>query len=625
MLQNIRDNIQGTLAKVIIAIICIPFVLFGVESLVGVGGSGDVAEVNGVEITEQQLIEATELRKRQLIAQMGDNLDPSMLEDSRLRSEALQSLIDKELLLQQARNMELIVSKDQLDRAIVNNPDFQQDGEFSNELFHQRLLAAGFNAEIFTRLYRHDLLVNQLASGIVSTGFMTEQEMAINARFTYEKRDIRYITLDIAKMKNSLKPSADELKAYYDAHQSEYKTDEYVDVEYIELNLQDFIKPVDESVLKQAYSDELASRNSSDQREISHLLLDVNGDRSKKDAIALLNQIKGKLAGGAKFADLVAEYSEDLGSKGSDGYLGVFDEQVFPPEFAPAVTSLEEGGVSDVVSTDAGVHLIRLNRLVKDNPPTFAERKADLEQHLALEQAQPAFYEAVEILKNESFNAADLAGPSEMVDSPIKFAGKVKRTGTDGIFANPQIVSALYSEEVLTDGQNSEAVEIDPEHVVVVRVKEHKLPEVMPYEQVEGRVVDSVKTDQAKELLQNNAAVIEAELVAGGDVEKVAQKSGDAWQLLLAATRNQPQDREIIDAAFKLPTAPAGQRAIDTVDLASGNVAIITVDNVKQGELADIPEQERQLIRAYLGRAMAAEIFSEFEQSIENNADIEVL
>ena len=122
MLQNIRDNIQGTIAKVIIAIICIPFVLFGVESLVSGGGNNEVADVNGVEISEQQLLEAVALRKRQLISQMGENIDPAMLEDARVRAEALDSLIERELLLQEAHSMGLIISKQQFRSGDYSKP-----------------------------------------------------------------------------------------------------------------------------------------------------------------------------------------------------------------------------------------------------------------------------------------------------------------------------------------------------------------------------------------------------------------------------------------------------------------------------------------------------------------------
>ena len=62
MLQDIRNNFQGTFAKIVIAIICIPFVLFGVESLFGGGAGNKVAEIDGEVITSQDLNQAIFLR-----------------------------------------------------------------------------------------------------------------------------------------------------------------------------------------------------------------------------------------------------------------------------------------------------------------------------------------------------------------------------------------------------------------------------------------------------------------------------------------------------------------------------------------------------------------------------------
>ena len=114
-------------------------------------------------------------------------------------------------------------------------------------------------------------------------------------------------------------------------------------------------------------------------------------------------------------------------------------------------------------------------------------------------------------------------------------------------------------------------------------------------------------------------------LVDGADVEELAKEKGEQWQLLLAAKRNQPQDREIVAAAFKLPAAGDNQRALDVVSLASGDVAVIAVNNVKPGKLADINPQEKEFIQTYLSRAVSAETFAEFQQAIKDKADIREL
>ena len=107
MLQDIRQNVKGPAAKIIVGLIVIAFSLFGIESiLVGSGGSG-VAEVNGEEISPLELQQAVTTQQRRLIAMMGDQLDPALLDDQRLSQQALQGLIGRKLLMQAAQEMDL--------------------------------------------------------------------------------------------------------------------------------------------------------------------------------------------------------------------------------------------------------------------------------------------------------------------------------------------------------------------------------------------------------------------------------------------------------------------------------------------------------------------------------------
>ena len=100
MLQNIRDNIQGTAAKVIIAIIIVPFALFGIDSLFNTSSQPPAASINGEKVSEAELQQAIAMQKRRFISVMGQQLDPAMLDDAVLRKPALDTLIKQQLLLQ---------------------------------------------------------------------------------------------------------------------------------------------------------------------------------------------------------------------------------------------------------------------------------------------------------------------------------------------------------------------------------------------------------------------------------------------------------------------------------------------------------------------------------------------
>ena len=134
---------------------------------------------------------------------MGDNVDPAMLEDDKLSKPALESLVKRKLVLQSADDKGFAISDAQLNQAIRNTPDFQVDGQFSQERFQSLLIASGLSSSIFKRLYSTDLIVSQFSNGLINSGFVTDAEVDLNARFTHETRDIRYIQLTLDQAKKS--------------------------------------------------------------------------------------------------------------------------------------------------------------------------------------------------------------------------------------------------------------------------------------------------------------------------------------------------------------------------------------------------------------------------------------
>ena len=145
MLQNIRDNIQGLMAKFIIGLMIVPFAFFGMQSLLGTGGGQlNVATVNGEEISAAALDLAVSKQRQQLLNMMGGNIDASFLDDVNLRMPALNQLIQKSLLLQLADSASIGVSDAAIDQTIISMPQFQVDGKFDSQLYRNVLRSNGF-------------------------------------------------------------------------------------------------------------------------------------------------------------------------------------------------------------------------------------------------------------------------------------------------------------------------------------------------------------------------------------------------------------------------------------------------------------------------------------------------
>ena len=257
MLRATSPNSQGTAAKIIVGVIVLAFAGFGVDSILLGGGSNAIAEINGEEISPQALQQTLETQKRRLYAMMGDNLDPAMLDDDRLRPQALESLINRTLMMQKAADMGLSISEAEIGRMVANMEQFQVDGQFSPELYRNVLAQAGFTPAFFKASLREDLVLAQLNSGLSASEFATPGEIGATAAVLTEQRDVRYLTISQASFRDALTPTSADIEAWYEGNSERFLTEESVDASFIHLRRSDFSKPVEESVLREAYETEI--------------------------------------------------------------------------------------------------------------------------------------------------------------------------------------------------------------------------------------------------------------------------------------------------------------------------------------------------------------------------------
>jgi len=173
MLQNIRKNSQGPIAKVIVALIVVPFALFVIESLLSGGGVQFVAEVNGQGISAVELQQQINQQKRRLLMSMGENIDPAMLDDQMLAGPSLDFMIRKELLLQSAKSNGLAVSDTRLGEVIGEMEVFQNAGRFDPELYRRVVSDQGYSPGAFQQALREDMLLTQLRAGLAGSEFTT--------------------------------------------------------------------------------------------------------------------------------------------------------------------------------------------------------------------------------------------------------------------------------------------------------------------------------------------------------------------------------------------------------------------------------------------------------------------
>jgi len=625
MLQDIRGKVQGTTIKVLVWLIVISFSIFGIESILVGGGSGGVAEVNGEEVTPQELAQALNTQKRRLISAMGDKLDPAMLEDDALKGPVLNNLIDRKLMMQSAAAMNLAVSKKEIGRLIGSMEQFQIEGVFSPELYSSVLSSAGYTPAYFKQTLRDDIALNQLRSGLAGTEFVTPLELSLNARVDAEQRDLRYLTIPLQKFLDGQKASDEEIEAYYASHQDDFRTRETVELDYIELTPQQFLQPVEESSVLEAYRLEIENTQYKNENRVSHILFEK---RDGEDDAALQQRIaaaQAKLAAGTKFSEVAAEFSDDVGSAGNGGDLGFSTGDAFPPEMEEAVAKLGVNEISAPVKTDAGTHLIVVTERKEGHAPELEELRPQLEEQLQLAQARVDLLLAVEKLKDLVFNAEDLSRPAKELNLEVARSEPVARDQAEGLFANPALLSAAFSEEVMEQGHNSDVIELGDNKFVVLHVRKHNTPQVRDLADVRQEIAAIITDQAARALVAAEAERMVKELGTGASIEQLATSAGYHWQVEPGADRrNTSLPREVLGLAFDMPAPAQGQALADFVLTPGGDAQVVALERVSPGRLETLAEATQLELRRQISRENASLLDTEFQQGLRQSADISI-
>jgi len=253
MLQTMRNNLQGVVAYFIVGIIIVVFAMFGVEALIqGKTQRDAIASVNGKEITEIDLRRGMEVRKQQLSAMLGGKVDPRFLSDEFLRNPVLEGLIQRRLLESAVEQNQLHVDDKIIDKQIVADKNFQQQGKFDAKYYAQLLGRYGYTPASYRDELKKEYLLSQFQNTFVQSAFVTDKEVAELAKLQFEKRGFEYLTLPLSKALSTVSSGEEEIAAYYDKHKTEFLSDEMVSVDYLELKKDDLLADIhvsDEDIL----------------------------------------------------------------------------------------------------------------------------------------------------------------------------------------------------------------------------------------------------------------------------------------------------------------------------------------------------------------------------------------
>lgn len=633
MLQSIRDRAQGWLAWVIFILIAIPFALWGVHEYATPKQTFAVAEVNGVEIQGRDFDNEVQMQQRQLRAMLKQpGMDLSFM-DAQIRQNTLDRMVEHEVLLQTAYNQGLRISDMSLLAHLHNLPYFQDQGKFSQVAYEQVLRSQGFQPAMFEGRMRRELLVQQLEQGIGRSAFLTSYDQQQRDKLNEQQRLVTYVVIPTQRFENTVTVTDAEIEAHYQAHSQEYMTPEKVSVQYIEFSNEN-IPPkeeLSEAVLKQRYEERKASYTTPPQWHARHILVKTEANATPEQLTEAENKAKDLIAkhqAGQSIEALAKQYSDDPGSKSNGGDLNWFGEGAMVKPFEEAVAALKDGEVSSTpVKSQFGFHIIERIESKPATERSFDEVKTELKIALQKEQAETEFYTQQEQFANLAFeNPNSLEVLAKTMNLQIKESSLFDRSGIakDPIFSKPEVTKAAFGDNVLKDNYNSEVVELEPMHVMVLRIKDHELPKAKPLEEVKAEITAKLKTEKMQAEAQKLADSLMTQLKQPNiDPDTLAKDNQLSWsnsQWVKKSVSTFPYPF-VVQEAFKLGTPEKDRALYQTVKLSNGDYALFALLDVKEGTATETKEaQKTESVRMAIGNSD----FQQFTNALKSTAKIKV-
>lgn len=640
MLQEIRERAQGWVAWAIVILISIPFALWGIQSYLGVGGEPTVATVNGADITEQQFSRNVQRTRMQLRDRLGAAYDPELFGGQRLREQVLDGMIRDAVLLDASLSMGLRVSDQAVRAAILSEPAFQRDGRFDNETYERVLRLQGLTPAGYEEQLRRGLLSTQLARAVIATEFVTPAMVEESTRLLRQQRAFSYVTLPRADFVPTETPSDAEIQAYYDGNKAAFETAEQVRVAYLLLDAEQLQATsaamdgavgagVDEDALRARYEERIDEFAVPEQRRIRHILVTVSADADEAAGEAAKQRItalRERILAGEPFTEVAQAESEDPASAVSGGDLGLVGRGIMDPGFEKAAFALAVNSISEPVRSRFGYHLIEVTDIQGGGVKPFEAVREQLAQEAAAGESEALFFDLAERLANLAYESPDSLIPAaETLGLTIQVSDWFDRNGGEGIFANPKVTAAVFSEDVLTLGNNSELMEPDRDvmQAIVLRVDEHRPASVQPLEEVRDQVAETLQQQKASAAALEAARAMVERVEAGEAIADVAGAFTVQTPGLVGRTAADVPPA-VLELAFTMsrPAADATP-SVASGDDRTGNALVVVLEQVSDGDGSGLDERAREAEASVLADGLARATYDQLVDDLQARAKIE--
>jgi peptidyl-prolyl cis-trans isomerase D len=496
MLDILRANTKSLFSWLIVGGIVVVFAInFGPGSLSRTGGGGGggaapyAARVNGKEIPASEW----ERQYRQLYSmfrqQAGEAFTREMVDQLGLPSQALEQVIDRELVIQEAHRRGLTVGKDELTRAVHAMPAFQENGAFSFSLYEETARQMYGSAGKFEAAIKEDLLFQKMMAVVRATAKVPETEVREAWEADADQASLRFLRFPVAAFEASVKPSADEVKAFAAKEQAR---------------------------IAKFHQDNPARFDQKRKVRVRHVLAKVPPGGDDAAARKKIEEARARIGKGEDFGKVAAALSDDEPTKARGGEIGFVSEGLFDDAFAKAALSLEKGQVSEPVRSASGWHLVQAEEVVPAKTIPLDQARDTIARELLVKDRAAA-------MAREKAESALAAARSGKPLAPVKLGAETVSPEETGPFSRstPFVPKIGEAQGLLPDafaakaGQALPRAYATPAGPVVAVVKTRETPDPKAFD-AQREAIESRLRNRKESAVQ---AAWLRELRAGAKVE----------------------------------------------------------------------------------------------------------
>ncbi len=555
MFDLVRNNKK--IVQIFLALICLPFAFFGVESYMNQQGVGaDLAKVGDIKISRYALDEAMR-EAEQAARQNNPNYDAKTFNSLENRRLVLNNLINRQLIALEVERLRLMVTDEQIRQLIASQEAFQENGAFSNARYTMILQSQGLTPQRFEDNVRRDLTLQQAVNGFVRSNIVADSTINHLLQLQTDKRTVEIQMVRANDFLKEVQLDENAAKAYYDSHQREFYTPERAQIEYVVFSPASIAQNTEiaESEIKEWYVAHSTQFAVPEERRASHILIEAasTDDAAKQKARAKAEKILAELKKSPKkFAQIAKRESSDLGSKKDGGDLGFFTKDVMDEAFAKAAFELKKNQLSGVVESEFGFHIILLTDIRAARTKTLAQARSEIVETLKADKAQRFFNENAEEFANIVYDQADsLSHVAQRLKLNIETTDWLEKNkpNDDYPFLTDEVLKRVFSKESIDEKRNTESLDIGGNTLVSARIKNFEPSVLKEFASVEREITDQLRL---------NAAMV---LAANAATEKLKKPENEQWGEKLTISRfdsvlhetTLPSDA--LRAIFAMPTA----------------------------------------------------------------------